>query len=288
MKTEKLLLKDIFCGIFTGDEKNVNYEFTHRTIASENIIDGNYNSARYHINEIIYDSFASQERCKEDFVGLRFYNIDSHLDEILEQTKKKQLCLGKINFNDALDPLLAVFYQQIRIQANTNEQKKWYDLMLDTLGLFRIACLCQANVNGNSSVQNQLMWAHYANKHTGIAVQYRIKPDNQAKTESSYCCLCPIKYEDVHIGLKNLCLSDSLTLKSKAWEYEHERRMIFYSMNNEASYYPIDDVKIEAVYLGLKISKENESQIRKELANMDIPIFKMKYDNKDLMNIKHK
>lgn len=45
--------------------------------------------------------------------------------------------------------------------------------------LFRVACLCQATAKGLNSVQNQLMWAHYANSHTGIAIKYRIKKENQ-------------------------------------------------------------------------------------------------------------
>lgn len=78
-----------------------------------------------------------------------------------------------------------------------------------------------------------------------------------------------------------------MNLKSEVWEYEQERRMIFYSEDEVEDFYSIENVEIEAVYFGIKVSKENENRIRKELANTNIAIFKMKYGNKDLMNIKH-
>ena len=288
MDAKKLFLKDLFCVDVTGEERYIRSGSTYKEIAVENLMDGNYNSARYHVNNFIYDSLAPQEISQEDFVGLRFYNIDNHLDNILEQTRKKQLCLCRINFNDALDPLLAIFIQQMKKYANTDVQKKWYKLLQDTMGLFRMACLCQATVNGLDSIQNQLMWAHYANSHTGIAIKYRIKKENQYvdAEKSSFCYLSPVKYEDVKLSLKKLRLSDAMNFKSKVWEYEQEQRMIFYSGNEVESFYPIENVEIEAVYLGVKINRENESKIRKEMADAGIQVFKMKYDNKDLLSIK--
>ena len=288
MDAKKLFLKDLFCMDITGKERDIRSGSTYKEIAVENLMDGNCNSARYHINNFIYDSLAPQEISQEDFVGLRFYNIDNHLDDILEQTRKRQLCLCEINFNDALDPLLAIFIQQMKKYANTDVQKKWYRLLQDAIGLFRMACLCQATVNGLDSIQNQLMWAHYANSHTGIAIKYRIKKENQYidVEKSSFCYLSPVQYEDVKLSLKNLRLSDAMNFKSKVWEYEQEQRMIFYSGNAVESFYPIENVEIEAVYLGVKINRENESKIRKEMADTGIQVFKMKYDNKDLLSIK--
>lgn len=288
MDAKKLFLKDLFCIDITGRERYIDSGSTYKEIAIENLMDGNYNSARYHINNFIYDSLVPQGIVQEGFVGLRFYNIDNHLDDILEQTRKKQLCLGRINFNDALDPLLAIYIQRMKKYANTDVQKKWYRLLQDAMGLFRIACLCQATIDGVDSILNQLMWAHYANSHTGIAIKYRIKKENQYidVEKSSFCYLSPVQYEDVKLSLKNLRLSDAMNFKSKVWEYEQEQRMIFYSGNEVESFYPIENVEMEAVYLGVKINRENESKIRKEMADAGIQVFKMKYDNKDLLSIK--
>ena len=104
--------------------------------------------------------------------------------------------------------------------------------------------------------------------------------------KSSFCYLSPVQYEDVKLSLKNLRLSDAMNFKSKVWEYEQEQRMIFYSGNAVESFYPIENVEMEAVYLGVKINRENESKIRKEMADTGIQVFKMKYDNKDLLSIK--
>lgn len=289
MRNKKPLLQKILKDVFVGDEEiNLEYGSCHREIASESIMDGDYNSALYHVREVLYETLKPEKIPNEDFVGLRFYNIDNCLDVILAQIKRRQLCLGKINFNDALDPLLSVFCERKMKKSNGHNRKKWYEGMSSSVGHFRMACLCEAYDKGEDSILNQLMWAHYANMHTGIAVKYRIKRENQYLDENKqeFCYLKPIRYRNVRVGLDNMSLNQSLGLKSKVWSYEKERRMIFYSVEKVEDYHPIKNVAIEAVYLGLKVNRKNERKIKGALKDIGIPLYKMRFDNKDLMNIK--
>lgn len=128
------------------------------------------------------------------------------------------------------------------------------------------------------AVENTLMWAHYANCHKGICVQYELSIKDFASNslnDGSVMRLMKIKYvnpsikEDI-LDFTNpetkLNIRIALASKSIDWEYEHEVRMLAYIPSEEIKYVPcsLETVNpIKAIYFGVKCSLQRKNAIRK-------------------------
>lgn len=283
-KKSKSTLNDIF----TIPTKGEDLFFSDRAIAQESILDGNPQSAYEHILSLTFDSFKENKLADEDFVGLRFLNIENCCDLILDQIKKSQIALGKLDFNDALDPLFSVYIRRKRMLCHTADEKRWFKHIKNTLNSFRIACLCGYTYNNKCSISNQLMWAHYAKNHTGIAIRYRIRTHNLFCDEhkQSFCFLKPIEYSNKAIPLDALTLDNAFSRKTIQWKYENESRLIYFSSSRKIdNYHILDNFLIEAVYLGINMSPQQEEYIIGKLKHCKIPIFKMRFNDYNLSEI---
>lgn len=132
-----------------------------------------------------------------------------------------------------------------------------------------------------------LMWSHYANKHSGIAISFKSGleywgGDNFKK----------VKYQNNRLTIHSSASSfnadeelDLLCSKALFWSYEQEWRFIKYKkfckkfvdeFNNEIYYESIDSKAISAIYLGCRTTKEDEAILieycKKNLPQ--IPIYK--------------
>lgn len=81
-----------------------------------------------------------------------------------------------------------------------------------------------------TSPLNNLMWAHYANSHTGICIEYDYK--KYVNSKNAIFELFPIAYTNnfqkfkLHNGENDDKMIEIITfLKSRAWKYEDEWRM---------------------------------------------------------------
>lgn len=296
-KEKSPLLDDLLSGIFqpTSQDELIG-DTTLREIASENLLDGNVGSAFGQMQELVFQCFSDSGMKFEEFTGVRFYSIKTYsdktyLDEILRQIEKGQLYLSKINFNDALDPLLNV-YAGLKQKTTHHHEQKWFKLLKDISSCFRICCLCPDKImlgeSETDSIENQLMWAHYANNHTGICVKYRIRQNNMwvNKENSTFCFMDKIRYADKKISINDITLDDALLLKSTQWNYEHEYRIIHFnpthSLKDDVL---LNDISIEAVYMGVNIASEHRDQIESTLIKSEIPLFQMRHNANDVMRI---
>lgn len=291
-KEKSPLLDDLLSGIFqpTSQDELIG-DTTLREIASENLLDGNEGSAFEQMKELVFQCFSDSGMKFEEFTGVRFYNIDTCLDKILKQIEKGQLYLSKVNFNDALDPLLGV-YAGLKQKSTHHHEQKWFKLLKNISSCFRICCLCPAKImlgeSETDSIENQLMWAHYASSHTGICVKYRIRQDNMwvDKEKSTFYFMDKIRYTDKKISLNDITLDDALLLKSSQWQYEHEYRIIHFDSApflQDKDY--LNDISIEAVYMGVNIASEHRDQIKSALIKLGIPLFQMYRNVNDVMRI---
>lgn len=123
--------------------------------------------------------------------------------------------------------------------------------------------------------KNLLMWAHYANSHKGICIEFdkSHKFFNQKKSEKdSLRHLAQVQYQNERpsLYLSEYNEFDVFLTKSNHWEYEEEYRMLMplkdadQKINNgfEDIYlfnFPKDSLK--TIYLGTKISNENKDKI---------------------------
>lgn len=153
-----------------------------------------------------------------------------------------------------------------------------------------ISVICLSKTNNINS-----LWAHYAENHRGICIEYDIKNCNYDLIrdlcfEVDYVELSDntedIKeyFEEDHLDLNVMLLP--LLKKSEDWSYEKEWRIILhdYSLSNFHNNFYSDKhymrfIKPKAVYMGLKIKEENEELIKEICKMRKIPLFKAKKDN---------
>lgn len=280
MNKKNLVLKTPLDEVLSFDE-NCSFQWD---VALENAMDGNPDwTIKSHLRELFFDTFCEFPSLKTDFEGLRFYNINKgNTDGILNQIVNNQLGLSKIDFNDALDPLISLYPKLVR-HGKSRAEKRVLRLFENVIKEnLRIACLCGES---EKSINNQLMWAHYANSHKGICVNYSLPTESIVfldKKHTSFCVFNQVKYTKKKKKIENLTLEDALFLKTFQWNYENEFRLISFSEKNNQEKYPtVGNVKINAVYLGCKIQDKIIGQFRNRLEPFNIPLYKMvvKTDN---------
>lgn len=291
-------LIDVLSSIFDNGDVPSNGECDiMREIASENIIDGNRYYALGQIKSQICSAFASNKFPTTDLNAVRFYDISKgkSLYYILDAINKKQLTIGKVNFNDVHDPLIAVFARLMKNKSKDHWHKEWYRLLIEACGNLRISCLCPTTLTNcwglrkDKAILNELMWAHYAHCHTGICVEYEVKKEtfdkiNQSSCEK-FCFVSKVDYSNDIVPLEEVTIHNALLMKSKKWEYEHEYRIIYYDSEHERDYIPIP-VEIKGVYLGAAIDNDKAKCIMQKLQLIGIPVYRMIFNEKDLLNLR--
>ena len=119
---------------------------------------------------------------------------------------------------------------------------------------------------------NTLMWAHYADNHSGVCIKYTFDTSiTQLGSDNSSIISFfeDVKYSDddleKHSQMNYISLRDSFFLKGKQWEYENELRFLYFDMKGNGEYQQIDIPNcIEAVYFGMRCS-ENDRRTIKEI-----------------------
>jgi len=172
----------------------------------------------------------------------------------------------------------------------------------------QIACFSEKN---NST----LMWGHYADSHKGFCLEYDfqsiLKECSQNCIDIRGCnnfmlnySLAPIIYKEERFDATAyfstvlqallceqnqipmelyyediLIVSKCLLTKSMDWEYESEWRLFTPNLNGEyRPYRKIASLRPVALYMGAKITKENESVLYEICKNKGIKCFKMLQD----------
>lgn len=142
----------------------------------------------------------------------------------------------------------------------------------------RVACFCEKN-------NSLLMWSHYAHNHEGFCIDCSFN-------EQPFASIFPVTYSNIRRdyteSVKNSTKEwtyGSFLCKAEDWSYEKEWRVI--SPYREIPYFESSQY-IRAIYLGTKISQENEGKTM-ELSG-DIPVYKMQLakDTYDLYSVRIK
>lgn len=149
-------------------------------------------------------------------------------------------------YNKMNDPMEGYYYTNNTV-LNTEVRNK----IFSEKGGVNFCCLAKRP-------NNMLMWSHYANGHTGIAIGVKIsKQDNYIKQLEYFNDLTFIdRYDESTVR-------QILSQKLKYWEYEEEYR-IFPKNNNK-----FIECKIEDIILGRKILSEDERLIRDLVNKID-------------------
>ena len=127
---------------------------------------------------------------------------------------------------------------------------------------------------------NILLWAHYANNHKGICIEYSALDLLQL----FQCFLLPVIYQKDLPTLSSIMEINSLSsykiaferisTKSDIWNYEKEWRVIKYFENETDDHY-VEFPKPTAIYLGANASSISWNRVLKTCATKKIPLYVM-------------
>ena len=180
-------------------------------------------------------------------------------------------------------------YTAKRFLCNELEKLNEYINKL-TSSLAKVVCFTESNTN-------LPMWNHYANKHSGVCLEFDFP-----KISNAYFIerMLPVYYvkelpNGVNLPIDNninlVTSSDYLLLhKLDDWQYEKEWRLIydagFWYKSLEAipnKFYDegkiVDFIRPSKIYLGYKVSEENEQFVREIGERCNIPVVKMQCTN---------
>lgn len=272
-------------------------------LAIESIMDGNSPShILYHLDNLLYEAFETIPRDNQERHLLRFTSFPLQKDvngkelewnesrcPIIKDIKNNTITLSSPSgFNDPMDPSIKIWIES-RKQGNKIDRTN-YRLLEKSLDNIRICCLVDPSINrsrlysyfNQEKEHNPLMWAHYANNHKGICIQYKTTPSNLIDTKDRVVRLLNVNYsKSIFINAKTSFI-DSLVVKSKHWQYEKETRLIMYSRKEEDRYFQLPDFEIEAVYMGYKIGHKQRDFIKRLLRESPIKLYQMDFCKDDI------
>lgn len=156
-----------------------------------------------------------------------------------------------------------------------------FEMMKSTMG---IACLSE-------SFESLLMWAHYANNHCGMCVEYDLMKINQQLNFTPI----PIIYSKDRVCFDSLnpdtagndsvaLFLRSITSKSEEWKYEREWRIVRDEAacgdrwNPEKKGALLDMIRPTSITLGCAVKDKFEKSVKKYCKENRIPLYKMQKD----------
>lgn len=130
---------------------------------------------------------------------------------------------------------------------------------------------------------NTLMWSHYAQNHTGFAIEYDLNRWDCKKyiypvqyTEKPH--IIPWNFADEAMDVTYKQFIDAAVHKAEDWKYEQEWRFVSLrpDLNRTNNIY-ICNLKdyITGIYLGINTAKDYVEQICAHYSTSGIPIYKM-------------
>ncbi|WP_458398213.1 DUF2971 domain-containing protein [Anaerotignum sp.] len=186
----------------------------------------------------------------------------------------------------------SLMWRQLKqtIHLEIRSLRDTFESMKMTMG---ISCLSE-------SENSLLMWAHYANNHRGICVEYELMEINKQLGFSPV----PVIYSDERVALHSInqetveedtlnVFIKSLTSKSSEWSYEKEWRIIREntvcgdSWNSENKGALLDMIRPKSVILGCMATPEFEKKVYEYCEEYKIDLYKMEKDL-DLYHLKKK
>ena len=148
-------------------------------------------------------------------------------------------------YNDLNDPLEGHFIYDSNLLSSHVINKLARDK-----GLIRICSLSKKN-------DVELMWSHYAEGQSGVAIGLKFNIDKYKQKEIEYTDIKQIDSSEIN----SLSAYDLLSKKLKVWRYEEEVR-VFCQKGNF-----INNIKIEEIVIGRKVNRLDLSLIKKIIAS---------------------
>lgn len=220
------------------------------------------------------------------YQGIDCYAYRSVNDYMLDSFRNEQLSMSSpTTFNDPFDCPILELLNQYGDELSKLMREAYQDCLKITCFVKNLKLEPVINEDGNpvrvlkhdivpEEYLSELMWAHYAKNHTGICVKYHFKSDitkfaDKSKGQIAY--FRDIRYTSDLYGYAeagSINMRDAFFVKSTAWEYENELRLLAYDPKGSGDYASIDAKNcVAAVYFGLKCPKDKRDEITAILKN---------------------
>lgn len=241
-----------------------------------------------------------QFQINHDFQGkdsLKLFKFSSTRKYTLNNLSKNEITLVDPRVqNDIVDSPIFQWLDSPLFGRNAR-YKKHLDALAASYNYLRETSFCTDSEDCRA-VENTLMWAHYANSHKGICVEYELdKKDFTSTYTLNAVVLRLLKVDYVNPRVKeeildftnnetSLNLRTALATKSIDWQYENEVRMIAYVPNETSQYIQcyLDTINpIKAIYFGVQCPKQRENAVKKIFEHRpEVKFFKMKINPKNI------
>lgn len=270
-------------------------------VALENVMDGNMGASTIsHLDSLVYDAFQRLPKISEPRTLFRFTSLASKSEKdwkgeecyAFNDIKDGTLTFGAPKlFNDPMDPLIKAWVEWRRVHHVDKVDNVLYHLVNGVLDRIRISCLVCPQICGWQKKKpkivdcNPLMWAHYANNHKGICIQYKVKPENMVDNDNLIVRLLDVNYDKPFPLDGNIPFLDSFCVKGDYWRYEKETRLILYLRRQEGDYYTLNGYEIESVYMGCRIDHEKRDYLKHMLKGSGIRLYQMSFDKSNIMKL---
>ena len=233
------------------------------------------------------------------YEGFQFFSFRGFSEHSLKDISEGTLSVSHPEeFNDPLDTVLFTYLQLMINEEKNSLSQQRYCMLLKAAHQLRMRCFVRTTPldgeDGKPAVKEQdikdvnpLMWAHYAQYHTGFCALYElddsfVKCDNDSK---SFTRMAKLEYQ------KNIDISQGLTIgeaflwKNAIWDYEHEVRVIDFDLSNKLRYKELTAPPLKAIYLGLKCSDENRHKMEFALRRKNVALYQMRLNPSNICQL---
>lgn len=234
-----------------------------------------------------------------DFRGqktVKLYQFRNTRSYTLNNLRSNQITLVDPRIqNDIVDS--PIFSWLDTLCGHNARHKKHLAAFKASFNYLRATSFC-TDYTESKAVENTLMWAHYANCHKGICVQYELGEKDFSSNRTQYATLMRlmrIKYINPDLATDTLDFTNpetkfnirtALATKSNDWEYENEVRMIAYTPTEEHKYVQctLDTPNpIKAIYFGVKCPPQRKNAVKKIFENRpEVSFFQMEINPQNI------
>ncbi|MBQ3997807.1 MAG: DUF2971 domain-containing protein [Paludibacteraceae bacterium] len=228
-----------------------------------------------------------------------FFAFKSVSDYLIQEIKTGKVSLSPADkFNDPIDPVISFW---VKYQINHSKNIRFVCLLQKVVELLRIKCFVRTSalLDANNKLDIEkpqdvneicpLMWAHYADGHRGVCLEYEIPPICiKSDSTRGFLALFPVSYEEKIELNDELKINVALSAKSVDWKYENEVRLVLFDPNTTEEFPTVEGLKLKAVYLGVNCLDSDERKIRLALLNKPVELYKMTINPKNLYRFEAK
>lgn len=140
-----------------------------------------------------------------------------------------------------------------------------------------------------------LMWSHYANRHTGYIVKYKLNQIELAQNQTPITLSSNVEYT---AKLPTLCISEALLTphqalerllctKSTHWAYENEIRLISPNYKDKILEIP-QGLTMQAIIAGERMNDKDLTLLARKAKQFGVPMFQAKANNSYEITIDNK